>query len=162
MMLAEAETWVAVAFILFVALLIYLKAPSKLTAMLDERSVRIAKELAEARKLREEAQALLAEYQGKRTEAEKTAVQIIEQAKKEAEAYAIEARRKLTETIARRTAQAEQKIAQAESQAVKDVRTTVTDLAIAAATELLGTAVKGQKGEPLIDQSISAVKSRLH
>ena len=161
-MFAEAETWVAVAFLLFVALLIYLKAPHKLVAMLDERSARIAKELAEARKLREEALALLAEYQGKRSEAEKTAAQIIEQARKEAGAFAIEARQKLAETIERRTKQAEQKIAQAELQAVKDVRSTVTDLAIAAATELLGTAVKGAKGESLIEDSIKAVKSRLH
>jgi F-type H+-transporting ATPase subunit b len=159
---SEPETWVLVAFILFVALLIYLKAPSRLTAMLDERTERIARELAEARKLREEAQALLAEYQGKRMEAEKTASDIIAQAKREAEAYASEAREKLTETIARRTRQAEQKIAQAEQQAVKDVRSTVTDLAIGAASELLGTAVKGDKGDPLIEQSIGAVKSRLH
>ena len=161
-MFAEAETWAAVAFVLFVALLIYLKAPSMLIAMLDERSARIAKELAEARKLREEARALLAEYQGKRAEAEKTASSIIDQAKKEAEAYAIEMRQKLAETIERRTKQAEQKIAQAEAQAVKDVRATITDLAVAAAAELLGTAAKGAPGETLIDQSIKAVKSRLH
>jgi F-type H+-transporting ATPase subunit b len=161
-MFADAETWVAVAFVLFVALLLYLKAPSKLIAMLDERSARIAKELAEARKLREEALALLAEYQGKRGEAERTAAQIIEQAKREADAFAAEARQKLAETIERRTKQAEQKIAQAEVQAVKDVRATVTDLAIAAATGLLGTAAKGASGETLIEDSIEAVKSRLH
>jgi F-type H+-transporting ATPase subunit b len=161
-MLGEAETWVAVAFILFVALLVYLKAPSKLMAMLDERSARIAKELAEARKLREEAQALLTEYQGKRAEAEATATQIIEQAKKEAEAYASEVRQKLADTVARRIRQVEQKIAQAEQQAVKDVRSTVTDLAIGAATELLRTAAKGEKGVALIKDSIKAVRSRLH
>jgi F-type H+-transporting ATPase subunit b len=161
-MLGDAETWVAVAFILFVALLVYLKAPSKLMAMLDERSARIAKELAEARKLREEAQALLTEYQGKRAEAEATAAQIIEQAKKEAEAYAIEVRQKLADTVARRIRQVEQKIAQAEQQAVKDVRSTVTDLAIGAATELLRTATKGEKGVALIKDSIKAVRSRLH
>ena len=150
-MFAEAETWVAVAFLLFMALLIYLKAPAMLVAMLDERSARIAKELAEARKLREEAGALLAEYKGKRAEAENTASSIIEQAKKEAEAYAIETRQKLAETIERRTRQAEQKIAQAEVQAVKDVRATITDLAIAAATELLGSAAKGaEKCWPLL------------
>src|SRR3954470_22522468 len=99
-MLSDAETWVLIAFILFVVLLVYLKAPARVTAMLDERSERIARELAEARQLREEAQALLAEHQGKRAEAEKTAADIIEQAKREAEAFAAEARQKLTETIA--------------------------------------------------------------
>jgi F-type H+-transporting ATPase subunit b len=161
-MLEEAETWVAVAFILFVALLIYLKAPGKLMAMLDERSTRIGKELAEARKLREDAQALLAEYQGKRAEAEKTAASIIELAKREADAYAQETRQKLTEAIERRTRQAKQKIDQAEQQAVKDVRATITDLAVAAAGELLGSAAKGAKGEKLVEDSIAAVKSKLH
>jgi F-type H+-transporting ATPase subunit b len=161
-MLEEPETWVAVAFILFVALLIYLKAPAKLLAMLDERSTRIGKQLAEARKLREEAQALLAEYQGKRAEAEKTAASIIELAKREADAYAVETRQKLSEAIERRTRQAEQKIDQAEQQAVKDVRATITDLAVAAAGELLGSAAKGAKGEKLVEDSISAVKSKLH
>ena len=161
-MLEEPETWVAVAFILFVALLVYLKAPAKLLAMLDERSTRIGKELAEARKLREEAQALLAEYQGKRAEAEKTAASIIELAKREADTYAVETRQKLSEAIERRTRQAEQKIDQAEQQAVKDVRATITDLAVAAAGELLGSAAKGAKGEKLVEDSISAVKSKLH
>lgn len=161
-MFAEAETWVAVAFALFVALLIYLKVPAKVAAMLDERSTRIAKELAEAKKLREEAQALLNEYKKKRTQAEKDAEDIVALARKEAEAYAHETRAKLTETLERRTKQAEQKIAQAEQQAVKDVRTAATDVAISAATELLATATEGAKGAKLVEESIAAVKSRLN
>lgn len=161
-MFGHAETWVAVAFVLFVALLIYLKVPAKIAAMLDERSARIAKELAEAKKLREEAQALLDEYRKKRTQAEKDAEDIVALARKEAEAYAHETRAKLTETLERRTKQAEQKIAQAEQQAVKDVRTAATDVAISAATELLATATEGAKGAKLIEESIAAVKSRLN
>ncbi len=121
-MFGHAETWVAVAFLLFVALLVYLKVPAKVAALLDERAARIAKELAEAKKLREEAQALLDEYKRKRVQAEKDAEDIVALARREAEAYANETRAKLTETLARRTKQAEQKIAQAEQQAVKDVR----------------------------------------
>src|SRR5436189_3980100 len=113
-MLHQAETWVAVAFVLFVALGIYLKVPAMLAKMLDERADKIGKELAEAKKLREEAQALLAEYQKKRTEAEKDAAKIVAQAKVEAEAYSVETLKKLAETIERRTKQAAQKIAQAE------------------------------------------------
>ena len=161
-MFGKPETWVAVAFILFVALLIYLKVPAKIAAMLDERSTRIAKELAEAKKLREEAQALLDEYKKKRAQAEKDAQDIVTLARKEAEAYAHETRVKLTETLKRRTRQAEQKIAQAELQAVKDVRTTATDVAVGAATELLAAATEGTKGANLIDESIAAVKSRLN
>jgi F-type H+-transporting ATPase subunit b len=161
-MLHQAETWVAVAFVLFVALGLYLKVPAMLAKMLDERADKVSKELAEARKLREEAQALLAEYQKKRAEAEKDAANIVAQAKVEAEYYGVETRKKLAETIERRTKQAAQKIAQAEAAAIKEVRTTATEAAIAAASKLVGEAVQGAAGGKLIDESIAAVKSRLN
>jgi F-type H+-transporting ATPase subunit b len=161
-MLRDPATWVAVSFILFIALGIYLKVPAMIAKMLDERADKISKELAEARKLREEAQALLAEYQKKRVEAEKDAANIVAQAKVEAEAYGVETRKKLAETIERRTKQAAQKIAQAEAAAIKEVRTTATEAAIAAASRLVGEAVQGAKGSKLIDESIAAVKSRLN
>ena len=161
-MFHEAETWVAVAFLLFVGLAIYLKVPAMVEKMLDERADKIGKELAEAKKLREEAQALLAGYQRKRVEAEKDAANIIAQAKVEAQSYSIDTRKKLVETIERRTKQAAQKISQAEAAAVKEVRTVATEAAIAAASRLVGEAVQGAKGAKLVDESIAAVKSRLN
>jgi F-type H+-transporting ATPase subunit b len=161
-MFHEAETWVAVAFVIFVGVGIYLKVPAMIAKMLDERADKISSELAEAKKLREEAQALLAEYQKKRVDAEKDAANIIAQAKVEAESYSVETRKKLAETIERRTKQAAQKIAQAEAAAVKEVRAVATDAAIAAASKLVRDAVKGPKGVKLVDESIAAVKSRLN
>lgn len=158
----EAESWVLVAFILFVALLVYLKVPVMVGRMLDERAAKISKELDEARKLREEAQALLDSYKKKRSEAEAEAKGIVAQAKSDAEEYAEEARRKLAETLDRRAKQAEQKIAQAEAAAMKDVRNLATDIAVAAATALSATAAKGERGSALIADSISAVKTRLN
>lgn len=158
----EPESWVLVAFILFVALMVYLKVPAMVAKMLDERSAKIAKDLDEARKLREEAQALLDSYKAKRGEAEKQAADIVAQAKADAEEYAEEARRKLTESVERRTRQAEQKIAQAEAAAVKDVRNAAAELAIAAAAKLSAEAAKGTKGAKLIEESIAAVKSQLN
>ena len=161
-MLEEAETWVAVAFVLFVALLIYLKAPGKLMAMLDERSTRIGKELAEARKLREEAQALLAEYQGKQRQAETEAAAIIESAKAEAERIAAEAKIKMEEFVTRRTKVAEAKIAQAEAQAVADVRAAAADAAVTAAEKILTGSVKGKVADDLIARGIGDVKAKLN
>ena len=161
-MLSTPEFWVAVSFVLFVALVIYMGVPGKITAALDARAERISKELAEANRLREEAQALLAEYQQKRKEAEAEAKAIVEQAKAEAEAFAHEARRKLSETVERRTRLAEQKIAQAEAQAVKDVQSAATELAIAAAGEIIADEAKGAKAAALIDESIAALKTRLN
>src|SRR5947207_984693 len=158
----EAESWVLVAFILFVGLLVYLKVPAMATGMLDDRGARIAKELEEARKLREEAEALLADYRKKAIEAEKMAAEIVAQAKLEATEYAKETRAKMGEMLERLTKQAKQKIAQAEVAAVKDVRNVATDLAVAAASKLSAEAVKGSKGQALIADSIVAVKTRLN
>ena len=161
-MLSTPEFWVAVSFIMFVALVIYLGVPGKVTAALDARSERIASELAEANRLREEAQALLAEYQQKRIEAEAEAESIIAQAKAEAEAFAAETRRKLGETVERRTRMAEQKIASAETLAVKEVQSAATELAIAAASELIAEDAKGAKAGKLIDESIASLKQQLN
>lgn len=157
-----AEFWVLASFLIFVAIIVYLKVPGQLGKALDDRAARIAKELDEAQKLREEAQALLAEYEKKRKEAGQLAEEIVAQARREAANEAHDARIKLKETIERRTRLAEQKIAQAEAQALKDVRAAAADLAVAAATSILGARSKGEQGRKLIDQSIASLKDRLN
>ena len=161
-MLATPEFWVLVSFVLFIGLLVYLGVPGKAAAALDARAALIAKELDEARKLREEAQTLLAEYERKRRDAEKEAQAIIAQAEVEAEAYAGETRRKFAEMIERRSRLAEDKIAQAEAQALKEVRAAAAELAIAAATRMIAEEVKGAKASELVDDSIAALRDRLH
>ncbi len=157
----HAENWVLVSFILFIALLVYLKVPALVAKMLDERAAKISKELDEAKRLRQEAEVLLSEYKKKRSDAEAEAMDIIAAAKAEAEAYAEESAKKLKDALARRKAQAEQKIAMAETAAIKDVRAAAADLAMSAAAALLKDAASGKTGEKLVAESISAVKSRL-
>jgi F-type H+-transporting ATPase subunit b len=155
------EFWVAIAFFLLIALFIYLKLPAKIIALLDERAAGITKTLADAQKLREEAQALLSEYRNKRQQAEAEAAEIISQARKEAEAYATEARSKLKEMLERRSASAKQKIAQAEAAAVKDVRAATAELAVSVATRILKEELKGPEGAKLIDRSIADLRDKL-
>ena len=155
----HAESWVLVSFLLFTGLLIYLKVPKILGRLLDEHSFKVTSELDEARKLRFEAEALLAEYKNKQADAEKQAADIIASARADAAQFAVDSRQKLTETIARRTKQAEQKIAQAEAAATKEVRAFATDLAVNAATKLIAEQKSGGK---LIAESIAAVKARLN
>jgi len=118
-MLSDPVFWVAVAFVFFVALLVYYKVPGLVLGALDERADNIRNELDAAQKLREEAQALLAEYQRKQNDAGKEAEAIIEQARRESELIAAETREKMAETVERQTTMAELKIAQAEAQAVR-------------------------------------------
>jgi F-type H+-transporting ATPase subunit b len=154
--------WVLVAFLAFLALLLYYRVPAVVTKALDDRADGIRKELDEARKLREEAQSLLSDYQRKAREAETEAQSIIEQAKKEAEALAEDSRKALTESLTRRSKIAEEKIARAEAQALGEVRSTAVDTALAAAQEILKTRAGGATGESLISQSIGDLRSKLN
>lgn len=150
------------ALVIFLGIAMWAGAHRKMGSALDDRARQIEKDISDARKLREDAEALLAEYKQKRIDAEKEAMSIVAQAKTDAAAYAEEAKRKLDESLARRTKQAEQKIAQAEAAAIKDVRSAATEKAIAAASQLIASSVKGKGGEKLVAESIAAVKTRLN
>jgi F-type H+-transporting ATPase subunit b len=154
--------WVLVTFVAFVALLLYFGVPNAVTKALDDRADGIRKELDEARRLREEAQALLSDYQRKAREAEKEAQSIIEQAKREAEALAAESRKTLAENLDRRSKIAQDKIARAEAQAIGEVRSIAVETALAAAHEILKTRAAGSTGESLVSQSISDLRGQLN
>jgi F-type H+-transporting ATPase subunit b len=151
-----------VALVLFLGIVLWAGAHKKAGAALDARADQISKDIADARKLREEAEALLAEYKQKKLDAEKEAASIIAQAKSDAVVYAEDAKKKLADSLTRRTKQAENKIAQAEAAAVKEVRAAATDLAIRAASSIIADGAKGKGGDGLIAESIAAVKSRLN
>jgi F-type H+-transporting ATPase subunit b len=161
-MIKEPEFWVAVAFVLFVGVLIYVGVHKKLIEALDHRSGRIQAELDEARRLRDEAGKLLAEYQRKQREAEREAEAIIADARAEAGRVAAEARVKMEEFVARRTKLAETKITQAEAQALADVRAAAADAAVTAAEKILRDTAKGKVADDLITQGIAAVQAKLN
>jgi len=118
-MLFEAEFWVLVAFVIFLAIVWKVGGGKALIDAIDSRAVRIRAELAEAQRLREEAQALLASYESRRAEAEREAAEIVTSAREEAERLARETQEKMAEFVKRRTAAAEAKIAQAEAKVVQ-------------------------------------------
>jgi F-type H+-transporting ATPase subunit b len=159
---AAPEFWVLVAFVLFMGLLAYYKVFGAIGKALDDRAEAIKRELDEARRLREEAQNLLADYKRKSLEAEEEAKDIIEQAKREAEALAAETRKTLADQIERRSRMAEDKIARAEAQALGEVRATAVDAAMAAAERILKQRLDGPAGGALIEKSIADVKKRLN
>ena len=161
-MLRSAEFWVAVSFVGFLAVLAYYKVPALIAKALDDRAAAIRKELDEARRLREEAQNLLSDYQKKHRQVGEEAEAIIGQARREAEAYAQETRAALNESVERRTRQAEEKIGRAEAQAVDDVRSAAVDAALAAAERILREKASGAAGAALIDDGIRGLKGRLN
>jgi F-type H+-transporting ATPase subunit b len=161
-MLAEAETWVAVAFVIFIGVMIYFGVHKLIVNALDQRSASIRDELDEARRLKDEAAALLAEYRRKQQTAEREAAEIVAGAKLEAERLAAEAKTRMDEFVARRTKMAETKIAQAEAQALADVRAAAADAAVAAAEKILTETVKGSVADDLLTKGIAELKSKLN
>lgn len=157
-----AELWVAIAFLVFVAILLYAGAHKAIVSTLDKRGARIASELDEARRLKEEAQKLVAEFKRKQREAEAEAESIVTAAKAEAERLASEAKAKLEDFVTRRTKMAEEKIAQAELQALADVKAAAAETASLAAEGILRASAVGAIADKLVANGLSEVKSKLN
>jgi F-type H+-transporting ATPase subunit b len=156
----DAEFWVAVAAIVFVALIG--RRVSRLVASgLDARAARIRSELDEARRLREEAEQLVAEYRAKQQQAMSEAEAIVSHAKTEAERIAAQAARDLELALERRQRMAEERIAQAEAKALGEVRAVAIDVAIKAAHDVIAAEIDERRGSLLIDEAIVALPQRL-
>lgn len=159
---ALASLWALIGLLIFIAICLYIKVPAMLNKALDARAGRIRGELDEARRLREEAQTLLADYQKKRKEAEQEAAAIVEAAKHEASILSEEAHKRTEDYVARRAALAEQKIGQAEREAIAEVRSSAVDLAVEAARKVLGAKVDAKVGADLFKASLAEVKAKLN
>jgi F-type H+-transporting ATPase subunit b len=161
-MFLEPETWVAIAFVILMIAFAWLGIHRTVITALDHRAERIKGELDDARRLKEEAAKVLAEYKAKRATAEREAEEIITNAKAEAERIAAEAKTKMEDFVARRTKTAESKIALAEAQALADVRAAAADAAVQAASTILSQSVKGSVADNLLAKGIADVRQKLN
>jgi F-type H+-transporting ATPase subunit b len=160
--ISEPEFWVAISFFIFVGVVIYFGVHKKVAAALDARAELIAKELDEARRLRDEAAKVLADYRRKQSEAVAETKDIIDLAVREAEALAAETRKSVAEHFDRRMKLAEDKIARAEQDAVREVRSVAVDAAVAAAQSLIAANLTADKAGKLVAESIDTLKSKLN
>ena len=155
--------WVAVGTTLFILLAIRMKVPSMVTKMLDDRAAGIKAELEEAKRLRTEAEVLLAEYRKKTANAALEAQAIIDNAKASAERMAAEAKVQLEQQIERRAKMAEDKIAAAERSAIAEVRAKAASAAAAAAGALIAQGHDAGADKALVDKVIGGLgTSRLN
>jgi F-type H+-transporting ATPase subunit b len=161
-MFLEPETWVAIAFVILMIAFGWLGVHRTVLTALDHRAERIKGELDDARRLKDEAAKVLAEYKAKRATAEREAQDIITNAKAEAERIAAEAKTKMEDFVARRTKTAESKIAMAEAQALADVRAAAADAAVQAASTILSQSVKGPLADDLLSKGIAEVRQKLN
>jgi F-type H+-transporting ATPase subunit b len=158
----EAEFWVAIGFVLVVALLMWKGVPGMVGKMLDQRAAVIAAELDEAKRLRAEAAALLADYQKRAAGAEAEAQSIIAAATADAAQFQKESRATLEAQIARRAAAAQEKIAQAEAAALNEIRALAADSAVNAAQKLIAARLDEARAKTLIADSIKGLGDKLN
>lgn len=156
----DATFFALVAFTIFIVVLIWLKVPTMILSALDARSQAIAKELQEARRMREEAEKLLADYQAKRAGADAEARAIVETAKEQAAAVAEETRQSMLAAMARREKQVDDRIANAETKAVDEVRAAAAEAAIAAAERMIRERLNDQAQAALIEEGVGEMKRK--
>ena len=157
----DESFFVALSFVTVIGAFLYLKLPQRLLSALDTKSAEIADALEQVRKLREDAEALLADYEARRKSAEQQAEEIVTEARATAERLVEEAHVAMQAQFERRTQQAESKIARAEEQLVGEVRAAITRLAVDTAAHLIETGMSAQQANSLIEQNISELKDRL-
>ncbi|MDA9651115.1 hypothetical protein N9T16_00330 [Pelagibacteraceae bacterium] len=151
---SQPASWTLVAFAIFVAIAIYLKAPSMIGKLLDEQIERVKKELSDAIELKEEANTLLAEYERKKEDAEKEAETIIANAKVRAKNYEQSALTKSEEIIKRQEAQSIEKINQAEIQAMSKIRKSIIEKSIDSAEKLVSEKISSKKSDQIFTDSL--------
>lgn len=159
-LLQNYYVWMSISLLIFIALA-WKPAVRSITSTLDNRAARIRSDLDEARRLREEAEQLLAEYHRREREGAAQAQSIIAHAREEAERIAAQAARDLDLLLERRRRLAEERIAQAEVRAAAEIRAAAVDTAIAAAREVIASQVDEQRGGALLDSAIAALPQHL-
>jgi F-type H+-transporting ATPase subunit b len=153
---------VALGFIIFIGVLLYVGVPAMLTSRLDQRAMRIKAELEEARALRDEAQTLLAGYERRQKEVKSQAEEIVTAARIEAEKAAVVAKEDIRKSVARRMQTATEQIAAAEQAAVRQIKDRAVSIAVAAAADVLRSGIKPEDANRLIDGAIEDVGAKLH
>ena len=160
-LLSDSHFWIGVAFAIFVVLLVVFGVPKLIVGMLDAKAQQVQAQLDEARTLREEAEGLLAQIKTQREQSEKLSAEIMANAKEEAKRLQTDAQAKLAEQIERRGQLAERRIATAEAQASAEVKAAAADLAASLAEQVLASRIAGAKSDPLVDQALGQLGTKL-
>lgn len=160
--LGNTDFVVLLGLIVFIGILFYFKVPGLIGGMLDKRADDIRSELEEARKLREEAQTLLASYERKHKDVQEQAERIVSAAKADAKAAGEQAKVDLENSVARRLSAAEDQIVSAQASAVKEVRDQAVTIAIGVAQDVIAKQMSAADANGLIDDAIGQLESKLH
>ena len=160
-MIIDATFWVAVAFVIFIIVLVYLKVPNKVNALLNKLIEDIKKELNDAEKLKKDSQNLLNESQEKLENAKRESDEIIKKAREESEKLVIEMNNKFFQTCENRKKITEQKILQMKENAIINIKSTIVKISMAAVEKLIKTSINKSKLDNLFKENLNQAKNNL-
>lgn len=152
--------WVSLAMLVVVAIVIWKRVPAAIGAALDKKIAGIRAQLDEASRLRAEAEAIRAEYEGKAAAAASDAASIVAHAHAEAQAIVAKAKADAETLVERRGRMAEDKIAAAERTAIAELRAKAASAAATAAATLLEQRFDATTDKDLVDRTISGLGQR--
>ena len=157
----DATFWVAVSFIIFCIVIVYLKVPQKINSALSNIIKGIGDEIKNAEKLKEEAKNLLNEGQEKLESAHNESKQIIKNARDESEKLIIDANNQFFQTSEIKKKIAEQKIRQMKMDTIKNIKDESARIAIESVAKLIKTSIDKSKLDDLFEENLNQAKNTL-
>ena len=160
-MIIDATFWVAISFIIFIGILIYLKIPQKINNLMNNMIIDIKNEINEAEKIKNESKKLLNESQIKLENAQKESKKIINTAKKESEKMVIEMNENFFQSSENRKKIADQKIDQLKNNAIKDIKDASVKIAIQSTAKIIQTSIDKTKLDTVFKENLEQIKNSL-
>ena len=160
-MVIDSTFWVAISFIIFFCILVYLKVPKKINEILNKLIRDIKNEIDESEKLRKEAKTLLDNSQNKLNSAQSISKEILEQAKKDSDKLIIELNDKFHKSSEIRKNLAENKISQMKESAIKEIRDISIKIAVDSVKKIITTSVDKSKLDTLFQKNFEETKEEL-
>ena len=160
-MAIDATFWVAVSFVIFFGVLIYLKVPKKINELLNKLILDIKTEIDESEKLRTEAKTLLDNAQKKLDTAQSVNNEILEQARKEGDNLIIELNDKFHKSSEIKKNLAENKINQMKEAAIREIKDASIKIAVDSVKKIISTSVDKSKLDNLFQRNLDETKEEL-
>ena len=160
-MVFDATFWVAISFIIFFGVLIYLKVPLKINENLNKLISDIKNELNESEKLWKETKIFLDQSQSKLNSASDETKVIIENAKKDADAMVQQMKDKFNKSAEIKKRLTEEKITQMKEQAIKEIKNSSIDIAVTSVEKIIKNTIDKSKLDNIFQKNVDESKEAL-
>ena len=159
----DATFWVAISFLIFIALLIYKKVPGLINKVLDDKISEIKKKVEESEKLKNDSEKLLSTYQAKLNNSKKECDLILQNAKKISDKDTKELTEKFKNNLKSRERSVEEKITNLKNEALKEIELKAAMLSADAVREIMKNEIDEKKRADIsfksVKQSINKINS---